>query len=99
MHTSYFEDDFGNVSSKEVSWPKLPHLLYDYLPLIDEHNKQRQRFWVGAQVANKELLVCQQLVKRNVRQNKQLASLAGTDLGNTCTLERIMTRMEMSGSR
>jgi hypothetical protein len=31
--------------------------------------------------------VCKQLVKRNVRQNKQLASLAGTDLGNTSTLE------------
>jgi hypothetical protein len=57
MHTSYFEDDFGNVGSKEVSWPKLAHLLYDYLPLIDEHNKLRQRFWVGAQVASKELLV------------------------------------------
>jgi hypothetical protein len=43
MHMSYFEDDFGNVGSKEVNWPKLAHLIYDYLPLIDEHNKQRQK--------------------------------------------------------
>ena len=43
MYLSYFEDDYGNVSSKEISRPELAHLLYDYLPLIDEHNKQRQR--------------------------------------------------------
>ncbi len=43
LYMSYFEDDFGNVGSKEVSRPKLAHLIYDYLPLIDEHNKQRQK--------------------------------------------------------
>jgi hypothetical protein len=43
MYLSYFEDDYDNVSSKEISRPELAHLLYDYLPLIDEHNKQRQR--------------------------------------------------------
>jgi hypothetical protein len=43
MYMSYFEDDYGNVGSKEISRPKLAHLLYDYLPLIDEHNKQRQK--------------------------------------------------------
>jgi hypothetical protein len=37
---SYFEDDYGNVGSKEISRPELAHLLYDYLPLIVEHNKQ-----------------------------------------------------------
>jgi hypothetical protein len=42
MYLSYFEDDYGNVGSKEISDPELAHLLYDYLPLIDEHNKQRQ---------------------------------------------------------
>jgi hypothetical protein len=43
MYMSYFEDDYGNVGSKEISRPELAHLLYDYLPLIDEHNKQRQK--------------------------------------------------------
>jgi hypothetical protein len=43
MYQSYFEDDYGNVGSKEISRPELVHLLYDYLPLIDEHNKQRRK--------------------------------------------------------
>jgi hypothetical protein len=43
MYMSYFEDDYGNVGSKEINRPELAHLLYDYLPLIDEHNKQRQK--------------------------------------------------------
>jgi hypothetical protein len=42
-YMSYFEDDYGNVGSKEISQPVLAHLLYDYLPLIDEHNKQQQK--------------------------------------------------------
>jgi hypothetical protein len=42
MYTSYFEDEFGNVACKEIPRPRIAHLLYDYLPLIDEHNKQRQ---------------------------------------------------------
>ena len=37
-----FEDDFGNVRVKEVNRPWVAHFLYEYLPLIDEHNKQRQ---------------------------------------------------------
>jgi hypothetical protein len=40
MYTSYFDDDFGNVACKEIPCPRIVHLLYDYLPLIDEHNKQ-----------------------------------------------------------
>jgi hypothetical protein len=43
MYMSYFEDDFGNVGSKEVSRPKLAHLIYDYLPLIDEHKKTKAK--------------------------------------------------------
>jgi hypothetical protein len=62
------------------------------------HNKKRG-YYSDIDILEFSDYVCQQLVKRNVRQNKQLASLAGTDLGNTCTLERITTRMEMSGSR
>ena len=42
MYKSYFEGDFGNVSYKELNRPSIAHLLFDYLPLIDEHNKQRQ---------------------------------------------------------
>lgn len=111
-----------------MSRPKLAHLLYDYLPLIDEHNKQRQKilglerkwptrncwfrllttligmclvdmhriyrnkkrgYYSDIDILEFSYYVCKQLVKRNVRQNKQLASLAGTDLGNTSTLERI----------
>jgi len=42
MYRSYFEDDFGNVSYKEIKQPSIAHQLFDYLPLIDEHNKQQQ---------------------------------------------------------
>jgi hypothetical protein len=37
-----FEDDYGNVGCKEIQRPIIAHLLYNYLPLIDEHNKQHQ---------------------------------------------------------
>jgi hypothetical protein len=40
-YTSYFEDDYSNVGSKQIHHPELAHLLYDYPSLIDEHNKQR----------------------------------------------------------
>lgn len=43
LYTSYFEDEFGNVGSKQILRPKIAHLLYEYLPLVDEHNKQRQK--------------------------------------------------------
>jgi hypothetical protein len=43
LYTSYFEDKFGNVGSKQILRPKISHLLYEYLPLVDEHNKQRQK--------------------------------------------------------
>jgi hypothetical protein len=33
------EDEYGNVSSKQILRPKIAHFLYEYLPLIDEHNK------------------------------------------------------------
>jgi hypothetical protein len=42
-YLSSFEDEFGNVSHKTIDRPELCHFLYEYLPLIDEHNKQRQR--------------------------------------------------------
>jgi hypothetical protein len=42
MYESNFEDEFGNVSSKFLPRTHISHFLYKYLPLIDEHNKQRQ---------------------------------------------------------
>jgi Transposase IS4 len=41
-YESKFEDEWGNTEYKELNRPKLAHFLYEYLPLIDEHNKQRQ---------------------------------------------------------
>jgi hypothetical protein len=41
-YISHFEDDWGNPGSKEIDRPQLAHFLNEYLPLIDEHNKQRQ---------------------------------------------------------
>ena len=38
-YLSQFEDDFGNVTAKEINRPCISKFLYDYLPLIDEHNK------------------------------------------------------------
>ncbi len=37
-----FGDGFGNISSKPLSRPSIAHFLYEFLPLIDEHNKARQ---------------------------------------------------------
>jgi len=44
MYRSYFEDDFGNVSYKAMKLPSITHKLFDYLPLIDEHNKCENKF-------------------------------------------------------
>jgi hypothetical protein len=41
-YLTHFEDEFGNVNFKEIERPAVAHFLYEYLPLIDEHNKQRQ---------------------------------------------------------
>jgi Transposase IS4 len=41
-YESKFEDEWGNTQYKELDRPQLAHFLYEYLPLIDEHNKQRQ---------------------------------------------------------
>jgi hypothetical protein len=37
-----FEDDFDHVYYKFMQWPHLAHFIYEYLPLIEEHNNQRQ---------------------------------------------------------
>ena len=37
-----FEDEFGCVNFKDIPRPVFADMLYDFLPLIDEHNKQRQ---------------------------------------------------------
>ena len=41
-YISKFEDKFGNVASKELARPAVAHVLFEFLPLIDEHNKARQ---------------------------------------------------------
>lgn len=41
-YTTHFEDEFGIVSTKQISRPHLLEWVYDFLPLIDEHNRQRQ---------------------------------------------------------
>jgi hypothetical protein len=41
-YVSKFEDDYGGTSFKLLDRPSIAHFLYEYLPLIDEHNKQRQ---------------------------------------------------------
>ena len=42
QYTTHFEDDFGNVQTRQINRPQISHFLYELLPLIDEHNKQRQ---------------------------------------------------------
>jgi hypothetical protein len=41
-YISKFEDEWGHTGSRMLDRPKIVHFLYEYLPLIDEHNKQRQ---------------------------------------------------------
>jgi hypothetical protein len=41
-YRSAFEDDFGNVDYKFLPRPQLAHFIFEYLPLIDQHNTQRQ---------------------------------------------------------
>jgi hypothetical protein len=42
LYQSDFQDDFGNVDFKMLPRPQVCHFLYEYLPIIDEHNNQRQ---------------------------------------------------------
>ena len=37
-----FTDEYGNVTFKELPRPCVAHFLYELLPLIDNHNKDRQ---------------------------------------------------------
>jgi hypothetical protein len=40
IYQSNFKDEFGNVISKFLPRPQVCHLLYELLPLIDDHNTQ-----------------------------------------------------------
>ena len=42
LYKSKFMDEFGAVSFNEINRPELVHFLFENLPLLDEHNKQRQ---------------------------------------------------------
>ena len=39
---THFEDEFGLICSHKVNWPELLPWVYDYSPLVNEHNKQWQ---------------------------------------------------------
>jgi hypothetical protein len=41
-YVSRYEDEYVNVQEKELSRPAVAYFLYEFLPLIDEHNKARQ---------------------------------------------------------
>ena len=41
-YVSRFEDEFGHTSTKDLARPSIAHIMFEYLPLIDEHNKARQ---------------------------------------------------------
>jgi len=41
-YRSKFDDGHGNVQSKFLARPAIAHMLFEFLPLIDEHNKARQ---------------------------------------------------------
>lgn len=42
MYKSNFTDEYGNTTFKEILRPSVAHFLYELLPLIDNHNKDRQ---------------------------------------------------------
>eukprot|EP00035_Acanthoeca_spectabilis_P014848 m.291840 g.291840 ORF g.291840 m.291840 type:complete len:809 (-) comp16232_c0_seq5:41-2467(-) len=44
MYEVRYEDDFGNVRVVDLPRPEIASFLYSRLPLIDEHNRQRQHF-------------------------------------------------------
>ena len=39
---SRYEDEYGNTGMKMINHPKILTFVYEFLPLIDESNKQRQ---------------------------------------------------------
>ena len=41
-YVTHYEDEYGQVNEKELPRPAMAHNLFDLLPSIDEHNKQRQ---------------------------------------------------------
>jgi hypothetical protein len=41
-YTTHFEDEFGTVGVNHIPQPSIKEWFYDFLPLIDEHNKHRQ---------------------------------------------------------
>lgn len=44
MYTSNFEDEYGAVGCVEIPRPSICSFVYEMLPVIDEHNRQRQHF-------------------------------------------------------
>ena len=42
LYISQFEDEFGFVGWRNIPRPNFDDFIYDFLPLINEHNKQNQ---------------------------------------------------------
>ena len=40
-YISNYWDEYRNVCSKEIARPAIAHMLYKFLPSINEHNKSR----------------------------------------------------------
>jgi hypothetical protein len=94
-YMSHFKDDFGNVVHKEINRPEVCHFVYEYLPLIDEHNKQRQNLlnleqcWctkdLCMQLLTTTLGMCvvdMHLWYRNKKYEEQLREARGHSIGN-----------------
>jgi len=41
-YISWLEDEYGHVQEKESPRPTVAYMLYEFLPLVDEHNTARQ---------------------------------------------------------
>lgn len=58
LYRSKFEDEFGGVGFKDLLRPEIADFLYEFLPLIDEHNRLHQNLLnFEAKCPNKRLLV------------------------------------------
>ena len=44
-HLANFEEDFGNVTCKEINRPSICHFLCEFLRIMHKHNRIRQDFF------------------------------------------------------
>lgn len=107
LYVSKFENEFGMVDYKEIQRPQICHFLYQYLPLIDEHNKQRQSYlalercwptrccWFRLLVTIVGMSVVDfHRVYRNVNESKKLTEIEDNDLRIRWFSDQICGRMK-----